>query len=62
MKLIIESILECFVENINSEIKSDLVKMIFAIIFVRFYLFLVAGFMGFGIDIFRNDSFLGLFS
>lgn len=60
MKVLVESILDCFVEGLNSEIKSNVYKTILAIVFVVFFLFIVVGLIGFGIDAFKNNSYLSL--
>ena len=58
--VVIESILETIVDNINSEIKDKGMKIILAIIFVLFYLFIVSGTMSIGINILNKDYFLGI--
>ena len=57
--LIVESILEAVVENINDEIKSNAVKLVLAISFVLLYLFIVAGIMSIGFGFFDKNFFLG---
>ena len=59
--LIVESILETVVENINDEIKNNTAKIILAVIFVLFFLFIVASIMSIGFGFFGKNFFLGSF-
>lgn len=57
--LIVESILDAVVENLNDELDSKVVKIIIAVVFVLFYLFIVAGILSLGFSFFSKNFFLG---
>ena len=60
MKLLVESIIDCFVDNLNKEIKSNTSKTILAFIFVLFYLFIVSGIFGLGIKGLNYNIIFGI--
>ena len=57
--ILVNSILETIVERLDDEINSNIVKIILAIIFVLFYLFIVAGILAIGFNLIENSFFLG---
>lgn len=57
--LIVESILDAVVENLNDELDSKVIKIIIAVVFVLFYLFIVAGILSLGFSLFSKNFFLG---
>jgi len=57
--IIVDSILETIADRLDDEIESYFVKIPLAIIFVLFYLFIVAGIISIGFGFIDKNIFLG---
>ena len=57
--IIVNSILETIAENLDDELESKPIKIFLAIVFVLFYLFIVAGIMSIGFGFIDKNFFLG---
>lgn len=58
MNIIIDAIIETLVDGMSKEIKSNIVKIVLAIIFILFYLFMIIATMTIGINILDKSILL----
>lgn len=58
MNIIIDAIIETLVDGMSKEIKSNIVKIVLAIIFILFYLFMIIATMTIGINLLDKSIFL----
>ena len=58
MNIIIDAIIETLVDGMSKEIKSNIVKIVLAIIFILFYLFMIIATMTIGINLLDKSILL----
>lgn len=58
--VLIESVLDTFVENLSKEITSKAMKIVLSLIFLIFFILIVSAIIEFGIRAFPNGVFFGI--